>query len=97
MKPLQQKNIIFKPGRVFIDKGTPYQVSLPFTQISYCEPDALYKLGSLFFQFIENGSQLLSTKVAIERMNVRKSVDAGILMVDLQMLDSGKNIEVKFV
>lgn len=97
MNQLQQKNIIFMPGRVFIDKGTPYQVSLPFTQISYCEPDALYKLGSLFFQFIENGSQLLSTKVAVERMNVRKSVDAGNLMVDLQMLDSGKNVEVKFV
>lgn len=97
MKPLQQRNIIFKPGRVFIDKGTPHQVSLPFTQISYCEPDALFKLGSFFFQFIENGSQLLSTKVAIEHMNVRKSVDAGSIMVEIQMLDSGKNVEVKFV
>ena len=97
MNQLQQKNIIFMPGRVFIDKGTPYQVSLPFTQISYCEPDALYKLGSIFFQFIENGSQLLSTKVAIEHMNVRKNVDAGNLMVDLQMLDSRKNVEIIFI
>lgn len=96
MKPLQQKNIIFKPGRVFIDRGTPHQVSLPFTQVSYCEPNALYKLGSLFFQFVENGSQLLSTKVAIEHMNVRKSVDAGSRMVEIQMLDSGKNVEIMF-
>lgn len=91
-----QKNIIFASGRVFIDKGTPYQVSVPFTQVSYCEPDKLYKLGSLFFQLIENGCQLMSTKIAVERMSVRKS-DTGSKIVEMQMLDSGKNVQVRFM
>lgn len=92
-----QKNIIFASGRVFIDKGTPYQVSVPFTQVSYCEPDELYKLGSLFFQLIENGCQLMSTRVAIEHMSVRKSDDTESRIVEMQMFDSGKNVQVRFM
>lgn len=92
-----QSNIIFASGRVFIDKGTQHPISMPFTQISYCEPDGLYKLGSIFFQFIENGCQLMATKVAVERMNVRKSDITGSRIVEIQMLNSGKNVEVRFM
>lgn len=91
------RNIIFATGRVSVDKDTPNQMSAPFSQIQYCEPDEMYKAGSLFFPFIRNGYQLGYTKIPLEHMNIRKrNVPTGRI-VEIEMLDTGKTVEVQFL
>ena len=91
------RNIIFATGRVSVDKDTPNQMSAPFSQIQYCEPDEMYKAGSLFFPFIRNGYQLGYTKIPLEHMNIRKrNVPTGRI-VEIEMLDTGKIVEVHFL
>lgn len=101
MKPSNKKceslnNFLVATGRVLIDKDSLHPASLPFSQISYSAPNEAHKLGSIIFQLIENGCQLMDTSIEVERMNVTKYDIGGTKIVEIHMLDTGKNVEVIF-
>ena len=91
-----QPNIIYAAGRITVDRDTHKEVSAPFSQIQYREPDATYENGSLFFPFIRDGKILASMNIPIEHMDIKKHVLSEGQAVEIEMLDSGKNVFIMF-
>ena len=91
-----QTNIIYAAGRITIDRNTPKQMSAPFSQVQYREPNESYENGSLFFPFIRDGKILVSMNIPIEHMDIKKHILPEGQAVEIEMLDSSKNVFILF-
>lgn len=90
-----QKTLLAR-GRLYIDKNSDYPISMPFNKIQYIDPDGVHSLGSILFQLIEDGQQLMSHCMSLGRMNIRKYNICGEKYVEMQMIDRKKSVEVRF-
>lgn len=91
-----QRNIVYATGRVHVDKDTPYYVSIPFSQIQYLPPDEGHENGSLYFALVEDGIEIGSMQMSVDKMDIRKYMYQEKLTVEMYMLNSGKNVLICF-
>jgi len=91
-----QRNIVYAAGRVHVDKDTPYYVSIPFSQIQYLPPDEDHEKGSLHFALIEDGREIGSMQMSVDKMDIRKYMLKEKLTVEMCMLNTGKNVLICF-